>query len=65
LPPLGVWPAIKYLRQADKKSKKIGLAALFLTIISIVITIWLTINLVNSFNSGLNSQLNLYQGIGY
>jgi hypothetical protein len=62
LPPLGVWPAIKYLRQGDKKSKKIGLIALFLTIISIVITIWLTINFINSFNQQLNNQLNLYQG---
>ncbi len=65
LPPLGIWPAIKYLRQSDEKSKKIGLAALVLTIVSIAITIWLTINFVNSFNKELNNQLNLYQDIGY
>jgi len=65
LPPLGIWPAIKYLRQSDEKSKKIGLAALFLTIISIVITSWLTISLINSFNKQLSNQLNLYQGIDY
>jgi len=65
LPPLGIWPAIKYLRQSDGKSKKIGLAALFLTIISIAITIWLTINFINSFNKELGSQLDLYQGIEY
>ncbi len=63
LPPLGIWPAIKYLRQQDKKSKKIGLTALFLTIASIVITSWLTINFINSFREELNNQLNLYQGI--
>ena len=65
LPPLGIWPAIKYLRQADEKSKKIGLAALFLTIISIVIASWLTTNLINSFNKELGNQLNLYQDIDY
>lgn len=65
LPPLGIWPAIKYLRQADEKSKKIGFLALLLTLISIVITIWLSINLVNSFSRGLNDQLNLYQGLDY
>ena len=65
LPPLGIWFAIKYLRQQDEKSKKIGLTALFLTIISIVITSWLTVSLINSFNKGLSNQLNLYQGIDF
>jgi len=64
-PPLGIWPAIKYLRQQDEKSKKIGLAALFLTIASIVITSWLTISFINSFRKGLDNQLNLYQGIDF
>jgi hypothetical protein len=65
LPPLGVWPGIKYLRQGDEKSKKIGLIAIFLTIISIVIAGWLTTNLINSFNKELNNQLNLYQGLDF
>ena len=65
LPPLGIWPAIKYLRQQDEKSKKIGLTALFLTIISIVIISWLTISFINSFSKGLDNQLNLYQGIDF
>lgn len=65
LPPLGIWPAIKYWRQQDEKSKKIGLVALVLTIISIVITSWLTISFINSFSKGVSDQLNLYQDIGY
>lgn len=65
LPPLGIWPAIKYLRQQDKKSKKIGLVTLLLTIISIVVTIWLTINFMNSFTRGLDNQLNLYQSVDF
>ena len=65
LPPLGIWPAIKYLRQPDEKSKRIGWAALLLTIISIVITGWLTINLVSSLKKEFGNQLNLYQEIGF
>ena len=65
LPPFGLWPAIRYLRQQDEKSKKIGLAAIVLTIISILLTIWLTISFINSFNRELNNQLELYQGIDY
>lgn len=61
LPPLGLWPAIRYLRQQDETAKKIGLAALFLTVISILLTIWVTANFINSFNKELNTQLNLYQ----
>ncbi len=63
-PPFGIWPAIKYLRQEDEKSKKIGIALLFITIISIVITLWFTLGFVNSFNKEFNSQMKLYQGTG-
>jgi predicted amidophosphoribosyltransferase len=62
LPPLGIWPAIKYLRGQDKKSKRIGLIALLLTLISTVVTGWLTINFINSLNQQLGNQLNTYQG---
>ena len=65
LPPLGLWPAIKYLRQPDEKAKKVGLAALILTILSVIVTTWLTIGLVNSLNKGISDQFNLYQDIGY
>ena len=64
LPPLGLWPAVKYLRQPDEKSKKIGLAAILLTVISIILTIWLSAGFVNSFQKQLGTQLNLYQDIG-
>lgn len=61
LPPFGIFPAIKYLRQTDSKSKTIGAIALVLTIISILITIYLTKFALGTFES----QLQLYQGIGY
>ena len=61
LPPFGLFPAIKYLRQADSKSKTIGAIALALTAISILITISLTKLALGTFES----QLQIYQGIGF
>ena len=65
LPPLGLWPAIKYLRQPDKKSKYIGWVAIILTAISTVITVYVSIGFMNSFYSQLNSQLIMYKGLGF
>ncbi len=61
LPPLGLWPAIKYLKQKDQKSRMIGFIAIVLTIISTVITIWFTLGFINTFNRELNANLNLYR----
>jgi len=63
LPPLGLWPAIKYLRQQDEKSKKIGLAALVLTIISLLAAIWLSMGFINSLNQKFSNQFTDYQEI--
>ena len=59
LPPFGLWYVWKYLKQKDSKSKKIGIVALILTIISIIITIWFIGKLVDSINQALNS-VNIY-----
>ena len=64
-PPFGLWPADKYLRQSDSKSKKIGLVAILLTAASILLAVWLTANLTTSLNKTLNDQLQFYQNIGY
>lgn len=58
LPPLGLWPGIKYLRQKDDKSRLIGLIAIILTIISTAVTIWWYIGFMNKVNQMLNQQLN-------
>jgi hypothetical protein len=58
LPPLGLWPAVKYLRQKDEKSRMIGFVALALTIISIGITIWFSMAIMNVLNQQINQQLN-------
>lgn len=61
LPPLGLWPGIKYLKQQDDKSRMIGFIALALTVISIALTVWFTIGFMDQFNKQLNSSLNLYR----
>lgn len=55
LPPFGLWHAWKYLKEKDSRSKRIGIAALILTIISILITIWFTERFMNSISQTLNS----------
>ena len=59
LPPLGLWPAVKYLKQKDDKSRMIGFIAVFLTIISIILTVWFTWGFMNTFSQQLNSEINL------
>lgn len=61
LPPLGLWPSIKYLKQTDQKAKNIGIAALVLTILSTALTIYISVNLINSVSSEVNDQLKIYQ----
>ncbi|MFH1820732.1 MAG: hypothetical protein ABH805_02365 [Candidatus Nealsonbacteria bacterium] len=55
LPLFGFWYAWKYLKQADDKSKKIGWAAIILTTVSVIIAIWITKDLVDSFTQALNN----------
>ena len=61
LPPLGLWPAVKYLKQKDERSRMIGFIAIVLTIISVILSIWFAIGFINTFNQQLNAGLNLYQ----
>ena len=55
LPPFGFWHVWKYVKQKDDKSKKIGVAAAILTVISIIVAIWFTEKFINSINQSLNS----------
>ena len=63
LPPLGLWPGIRYLSQKNEKAKRVGTIAIILTIISIIVTIWLSIGLVNNISQSVSSQMNQYQGL--
>lgn len=65
LPPFGLWPAVKYLRQSDEKAKIVGWIAIVLTIVSIIVTTWLATAWFNQINQQVTQQLNRYQNIGY
>lgn len=57
VPPFGVMPAVKYLKQKDSTHRWIGSIALILTIVSIVVSIYYTVQIVNQVNEGVNKQL--------
>ena len=63
LPPLGLWWGIKYLRQPDLKSKRIGWISIILTFASVLITVAWTVNFINGVTSQVNSQLNGIPGL--
>lgn len=65
LPPFGLWPGVKYLRQENKTAKIIGVVAILLTAISIVISTWLLTGWFNQINQSVSSQLGRYQNLGY
>ena len=64
LPPLGLWWGFKYLKQKNPDVKRIGYLAVLLTVISLVLTVWLSFNLVNTLNQSFNNQINL-EGLDY
>lgn len=61
LPPLGLWPGIKYLRNSNPSVKRVGVIALILTILSVIISIWMTMAIINQATSTINSQLQQIQ----
>jgi len=66
LPPLGLWPGIKYLRQDNIIAKRIGIIAIVLTIISTILTIWITIGLLsNPLGGNAGDQMQQLQNLGY
>lgn len=64
LPPLGLWPGIRYLRREDPKAKQVGTIAIILTIVSSILTIWFSIGFINTVTQTVNQQLNIQQ-LGY
>ena len=58
LPPLGLWPGIKYLSQKNERAKRVGVIAIILTVISSVITVWACIGLVGNISQSINAQMN-------
>lgn len=60
LPPFGLFPAIRLLKQKDAKAKKVGLLAIALTVVSILLSVWLTVSFTKSLNREVNRQLDQY-----
>lgn len=65
LPPLGLWPGIKYVLQKDEKTKTVGIIAIILTIISTIVTVLIFMNTLSSITSEAGSSLNQLQNLGY
>ena len=62
LPPLGLYWGVRYLRQADKRSKRIGWICIALTVVSsIVVTMW-SVQLFYNINQQVNQQLQGLEG---
>ncbi len=60
LPPFGVWPSIKYIKEPNEKAKIIGVIGLILTVISIIISI----NIITSMFLSPLGQLQSLQNPG-
>jgi uncharacterized OB-fold protein len=62
LPPLGLWPGFKYLKQKEQKLKNIGIVAIILTFLSLIIGGIIGIRVANEVNRQVNEQVqNLMQ----
>lgn len=63
LPPLGLWWGWRLFRQADPRARRMGILNIAITVIStIVFSLW-SVQLFQSINAQVNSQLNGIQGL--
>lgn len=60
LPPLGLWPGIKYIMKPNKQAKKVGLIVLALTLVSTIISIRIIFYFAQSYFDQLNSVLSVF-----
>jgi|SRR5579872_3619517 len=64
LPPFGFIWTWKYLKSGTPQQKRVGWIALILTVISIILTVWVTVGFLQGISSQINSVSNfsnLYQ----
>lgn len=59
--PLGLWWAVKYLKQEDIGAKRIGIVSIILTILALVLAFLLTKEVFNIISQSVNLNLNQYQ----
>jgi len=54
LPPLGLWPGVKYLMKKNKQAKIVGGVTIALTLISSIVTIWWIFSIFNGYMAEVN-----------
>lgn len=57
-PPFGLIPAYKYLRDTREKARIVGVVGVFLTLLTLIITIFASGQIISSFMGEFNSQIN-------
>lgn len=57
LPPFGLFPGIKYIKQNSQTEKLVGLVMILLTIISTLITVWLTYATIRTAQTLVEKQI--------
>ncbi len=62
LAPMGIFWGLRYLREESQKSKIAGIVAMALSIITFIVAVQYTVNLVNTINSQVGKQLQGIEG---
>ena len=57
LPPLGLWPGIKYAIKQNPHAKWVGIITIILTLISTVLTVWAIFSMFNNYLNQINGVL--------
>ena len=63
LPPMGFIWGYKYLKETDPKAKMVGLVCYIITIVVLVLAVKVTVDLINTVNTQVNSQIQNIQGL--
>ncbi len=58
LPPLGLWPGIKYARKKYPQARYVGIAAIILTIISTIVSLWYIFAVFQTYLNQVSGLLN-------
>lgn len=58
LPPLGLWPGIKYAKKKYPQARNVGIAAIVLTIISTIVSVWYIFVMFQTYLNQLSGLLN-------
>jgi len=63
LPPFGIFWALPYIKEGETKYKIVGYALCGVTIISLLVVVQQTMQIINSVSSGVSGQLQQLQGL--